>query len=150
MGAVAGVAGGAVSDDRPVVAAMDDPAVLAAGYLGLSDTIKNLEAQAQAIRDKLKGMLLGEATAPPEGGWVYGPVTVQLVKGSERTTLNRKKLVAQGVTLEQLEKGIDITVIAPTIRVVKTAVAVCGIPHCSIGRAEDPDILEPRGEEIVP
>lgn len=125
MGAVAGSAGAAVSDDRPVVVAVEsnDPSVLAAGYLGLSDTIKNLEAQAQAIRDKLKGMLLGEATAPPEGGWIYGPVTVQLVKGSERTTLNRKKLVAQGVTLEQLEKSIDITVIAPTIRVVKTAVA---------------------------
>lgn len=98
----------------------DDPAVLAREYSALMETIKALEVEAQAARDKLKGMLLGEATEPPPGGWVYGPVTVQYVKASERTSINRKKLVAQGVTLEQIEASLDVTPMPPTIRVVKT------------------------------
>ena len=95
----------------------NDPAVLAADYVALKGTIDGLQEQADAIRDRLKGMLLGEATAPPEGGWVYGPITVQYVKASERTTINRKKLVQQGVTLEQIEASMDVTKVAPTIRV---------------------------------
>jgi hypothetical protein len=98
-----------------------DPATLAAHYVDLKDRIAALEAEAQEIRDRLKGTLLGEATEPPPGGWVYGPVTVQYVKASERTTINRKKLVQQGVSLEQIEASMDVTKIAPTIRVVKTA-----------------------------
>ena len=98
-----------------------DPAKLAAEYVHLKSTIEGMEACAQAIRDQLKSILLGEATAPPEGGWVYGPVTVQYVKASERTSINRKKLVQQGVSLEQIEASMDVTKLAPTIRVVKTA-----------------------------
>jgi len=100
-----------------------DPAILAAQYVEIRDTMDALDAQATEIRDRLKSMLLGEATAPPPGGWVYGPVTVQYVKPSERTSLNRKKLVQQGVTLEQIEAALDVTKMAPTIRVVKTAEA---------------------------
>lgn len=97
-----------------------DPAVLAQQYVELRDQIAALEIQANEIRDRLKGTLLGEATAPPEGGWVYGPVTVQYVKASERTSINRKKLVQQGVSLEQIEAALDVTKMPPTIRVVKT------------------------------
>ena len=98
-----------------------DPAVLAAQYVELRDTIGALEVEANAIRDRLKSMLLGEATEAPPGGWVYGPITVQYVKPSERTSINRTKLVQQGVTLEQIEASMDVTPIAPTIRVVKSA-----------------------------
>lgn len=98
-----------------------DPATLAQQYVELRDTIGALEAQANDIRDRLKGTLLGEATAPPEGGWVYGPVTVQYVKASERTSINRKKLVQNGVSLDQIVKSMDVTPMPPTIRVVKTA-----------------------------
>ena len=101
-----------------------DPAVLAAQYVELRDTIGALEVEANAIRDRLKGVLLGEATEAPPGGWVYGPVTVQYVKPSERTTINRKKLVQQGVTLEQIERSMDVTKVAPTIRVVKSVETV--------------------------
>lgn len=97
-----------------------DPAVLAAEYIQLKSAIEELETQAQEIRDRLKGTLLGEATEPPPGGWVYGPVTVQYVKASERTSINRKKLVQQGVSLEQIEASMDVTKMPPTIRVVKT------------------------------
>ena len=97
-----------------------DPAVLAAELVTLRDAAAELTTQADAIRDRLKGMLLGEATEPPPGGWVYGPITVQYVKPSERTTLNRKKLVQQGVSLEQIEASLDVTKMPPTIRVVKT------------------------------
>lgn len=97
-----------------------DPARLALDYIALKESIAALEEQANAIRDQLKGTLLGEATAPPEGGWVYGPVTVQYVKASERTSINRKKLVQQGVSLEQIEASMDVTKMPPTIRVVKT------------------------------
>ena len=100
-----------------------DPATLAQQYVELRDTIGALEEQANEIRDRLKGMLLGEATAPPEGGWVYGPVTVQYVKPSERTSINRKKLVQNGVSLDQIVASMDVTKLAPTIRVVKTAEA---------------------------
>jgi len=100
-----------------------DPATLAAQYVELSDTIKALEAQAQEIRDRLKGTLLGEATEPPPGGWVYGPVTVQYVKASERTSINRKKLVQNGVSLDQIVASMDVTRMAPTIRVVRTSEA---------------------------
>lgn len=98
-----------------------DPAVLAVQLVELRDTIAALDEQATEIRDRLKGMLLGEATAPPPGGWVYGPITVQYVKASERTSLNRKKLVQQGVSLEQIEASLDVTKMPPTIRVVRTA-----------------------------
>lgn len=98
-----------------------DPAVLAAQFVELRDTIAALDVQAAEIRDRLKGMLLGEATAPPEGGWVYGPILVQYVKASERTSLNRKKLVQQGVSLEQIASAMDVTKMPPTIRVVWTA-----------------------------
>lgn len=98
----------------------NDPAVLAAQYVELRDTIAVFEAQANEIRDRLKGMLLGEATEPPPGGWVYGPVTVQYVKPSERTSINRKKLVQQGVSLEQIERSMDVTKMPPTIRVVRS------------------------------
>ena len=97
-----------------------DPAILAAQYVELRDTIGALEEQANSIRDRLKGTLLGEATEPPPGGWVYGPITVQYVKASERTSINRKKLVQQGVTAEQIVASMDVTKMAPTIRVVKT------------------------------
>ncbi len=97
-----------------------DPALLAAQYVELRDRIEALDTEATEIRDRLKGMLLGEATAPPEGGWVYGPVTVQYVKSSERTSINRKKLVQQGVSLEQIVASMDVTPMPPTIRVVKT------------------------------
>lgn len=97
-----------------------DPAVLAQQYVELRDLVARYEAEASAIRDQLKGMLLGEATEPPPGGWVYGPVTVQYVKASERTSINRKKLVQQGVSLEQIEASMDVTKMPPTIRVVKT------------------------------
>ena len=97
-----------------------DPAVLAQQYVDLRDQIAALEVQANEIRDQLKGTLLGEATAPPEGGWVYGPVTVQYVKASERTSINRKKLVQQGVSLDTILKSMDVTPMPPTIRVVKT------------------------------
>jgi len=100
-----------------------DPATLAAQYVELRDTIKALEVQADEIRDRLKGTLLGEATEPPPGGWVYGPVTVQYVRASERTSINRKKLVQQGVSLEQITASMDVTRMAPTIRVVKTSEA---------------------------
>ena len=100
-----------------------DPATLAAQLVELRATITALEEQAAEIRDRLKGILLGEATAPPEGGWVYGPVTVQYVRPSERTSLNRKKLVQQGVTLEQIEAALDVTKMPPTIRVVQTGTA---------------------------
>jgi hypothetical protein len=100
-----------------------DPAVLAAQYVELRDTIGVLEEQANSIRDRLKGMLLGEATAPPEGGWVYGPITVQYVKPSKRTSINRKKLVQQGISLEQITASMDVTKLAPTIRVVRTSEA---------------------------
>lgn len=114
--------GDAQSGSLPMTPLSDDPAKLAADYQQLTETVKVLEAEAQAIREKLKGMLLGEATEPPEGGWIYGPVTVQYVKASERTSINRKKLVAQGVTLEQIVASMDVTKLAPTIRVVKTGV----------------------------
>ena len=97
-----------------------DPAVLAAEYIQLKSAIEELETQAQEIRDRLKGTLLGEATEPPPGGWVYGPVTVQYVKASERTSINRKKLVQQGVSLEQIEASLHVTKMPPTIRVVAT------------------------------
>lgn len=97
-----------------------DPAALAAQYVELRDTIAVLEAQANELRDRLKGTLLGEATEPPPGGWVYGPVTVQYVRAQERTSINRKKLVQQGVSLEQIERAMDVTKMPPTIRVVKT------------------------------
>lgn len=100
----------------------DDPAVLAKQYTDLKDTIGELETQATEIRDRLKGMLLGEATEPPPGGWVYGPITVQYVKASERTSINRKKLVQQGVSLEQIEASMDVTKMPPNIRIVKTEV----------------------------
>lgn len=100
-----------------------DPAALAQQYVELRDTIGALEEQANSIRDRLKGMLLGEATAPPPGGWVYGPVTVQYVKPSERTSIDRKKLVQNGVSLEQIERSMNVTKMPPTIRVVKTAEA---------------------------
>lgn len=100
-----------------------DPALLASQYVELRDTIGVLEVQANEIRDRLKGMLLGEATEPPPGGWVYGPVTVQYVKPSERTSIDRKKLVQQGVSLEQIERSMNITRMPPTIRVVKTTEA---------------------------
>ena len=77
-------------------------------------------AEANEIRTRLKGTLLGEATAPPEGGWVYGPVTVQYVKASERTSINRKKLVQNGVSLDQILKSMDVTPMPTTIRVVRT------------------------------
>jgi len=109
--------------NNQVVAMTSDPAVLAAQYADLRDTIKVMETQAEAIRDRLKGMLLGEATGPPPGGWVYGPVTVQYVKASERTSINRKKLVQNGVSLEQIVASMDVTKMAPTIRVVKTGEA---------------------------
>jgi len=97
-----------------------DPAALATQYVELRDTIVALEEQANAIRDQLKGTLLGEATEPPPGGWVYGAVTVQYVKPQTRTSINRKKLVQQGVSLEQILAATDETVLAPTIRVVRT------------------------------
>ena len=97
-----------------------DPAVLAREYADLKSTIETLEAQANEIRDRLKGMLLGEATEPPPGGWVYGPVTVQYVKASERTSINRKKLVQNGVALETILASMDVTSMPPTIRVVAT------------------------------
>jgi len=97
-----------------------DPADLALRYVVLRDHIAALEIEANEIRDRLKGTLLGEATEPPPGGWVYGPVTVQYVKASERTSINRKKLVQQGVSLEQIERAMDVTKMPPTIRVVKT------------------------------
>jgi hypothetical protein len=100
-----------------------DPAALAQQYVELRDTIGALEEQANSIRDRLKGMLLGEATAPPPGGWVYGPVTVQYVKPSERTSIDRKKLVQNGVSLEQIERSMNVTKMPPTIRVVKTTEA---------------------------
>lgn len=100
-----------------------DPAVLAQQYVDLRDQIAALEVQANEIRDRLKGMLLGEATEPPPGGWVYGPVTVQYVKPSERTSIDRKKLVQNGVSLEQIERSMNVTKMPPTIRVVKTAEA---------------------------
>lgn len=97
-----------------------DPAILAAEYKAIKDQIESLEVSAQEIRDRLKGILLGEATAPPEGGWVYGPITVQYVKASKRESINRKKLVQNGVSLEQILASMDITPMPPTIRVVKT------------------------------
>jgi hypothetical protein len=100
-----------------------DPAALAARILDLRTQSEVLDTEAAGLRDQLKSILLGEATAPPPGGWVYGPVTVQYVKPSERTSLNRKKLVQQGVTLEQIEAAMDVTKLAPTIRVVKSAEA---------------------------
>lgn len=98
-----------------------DPATLAQQYVELRDTIGALEEQANEIRDRLKYTLLGEATEPPPGGWVYGPVTVQYVKASERTSINRKKLVQNGVSLDQILASMDVTKMTPTIRVVKTA-----------------------------
>lgn len=98
----------------------DDPAVLAAEYMRLRAEITTLETAAEEIRTRLKGTLLGEATEPPPGGWVYGPITVHYVKGSERPSLNRKKLVQQGVTLDQILAATDYTKVAPTIRVVAT------------------------------
>jgi hypothetical protein len=100
-----------------------DPAILAVQYVELRDTIDALEAQANEIRDRLKGTLLGEATAPPEGGWVYGPITVQYVKPYERTSINRKKLVQNGVSPEIIMASMDVTKMTPTIRVVRTGEA---------------------------
>lgn len=97
-----------------------NPAADAARYLELKAEIEVRETEAQEIRDRLKGTLLGEATAPPEGGWVFGAATVQYVKASERTSINRKKLVQQGVSLEQIEASMDVTKMPPTIRVVRT------------------------------
>ncbi|HLA13986.1 MAG TPA: hypothetical protein VJZ25_03100 [Gemmatimonadaceae bacterium] len=97
-----------------------DPSGAASRIVELRDISERIKIQADEIRDRLKGTLLGEATAPPEGGWVYGPVTVQYVKASERTSINRRKLVQQGVTLEQIEASMDVTKMPPTIRVVKT------------------------------
>lgn len=111
-----------MSDDRAPVRPvyLTDPAVLAQQYSELKDTIVALEEQANALRDQLKSILLGEATEPPPGGWVYGPVTVQYVKASERTSINRRKLVQQGVSIEQIEASMDVTKMPPTLRVVKT------------------------------
>ena len=98
----------------------DDPAVLAAEYMRLRAEITTLETAAEEIRTRLKGTLLGEATEPPPGGWVYGPVTVQYVKASERTSINRKKLVQSGVALETILASMDVTSMPPTICVVAT------------------------------
>lgn len=104
-----------------VAGSMNDPASLAQQYIELRDAIAALEFSANDIRDRLKSMLLGEATEPPPGGWVYGPVTVQYVKPSERTSISRRKLVQNGVSLEQIASSMDVTKMPPTIRVVKTA-----------------------------
>ena len=97
-----------------------DPARLAQQILELRGTIDALEEQHQALRDELKHILLGEATEPPPGGWVYGAATVQYVKAQERPKLNRAKLVQQGVSLDQIVKATDYTKMPPTIRVVRT------------------------------
>ena len=113
-----------VSDACRDALASCDPATLAARCAEFSDIITVVEEKKAEIRDRLKGMLLGEATEAPPGGWVYGPITVQYVKPSERTSINRKKLVQQGVTLEQIEASMDVTKLAPTIRVVKSVETV--------------------------
>lgn len=97
-----------------------DPAVLAAQIHDLTQTQKALKEQETVLRDQLKSILLGEATEAPPGGWVYGPVTVHFVKGGERASINRKKLVLQGVSLEQILKATDFTKTKPTIKVMAT------------------------------
>ena len=97
-----------------------DPAALAREVKELGDKIGDLTTIREAKRDALKSILLGEATAPPEGGWVYGDVTVHYVKASERPKLNRKKLVQQGVSLEQILAATDYTKLKPTIKVMAT------------------------------
>lgn len=98
-----------------------DPAALAREVKELGDTISELTKLREEKRDHLKSILLGEATAPPPGGWVYGAVTVHYVKASERASLNRKKLAAQGVSLQQMLAATDFTKMPPTIKVMATS-----------------------------
>lgn len=97
-----------------------DPAALAREVKELGDTISELTKLREEKRDQLKSILLGEATEPPPGGWVYGDVTVHYVKASERPSLNRKKLAQAGVSLQTMLECTDFTKLKPTIKVMAT------------------------------
>ena len=91
-------------------------------YVSLQLTIKNLEADARAIKDQIQGELPVDKL---EGPVVIGEATVQWVKGRQTTKVDTKKL-RTGLLLE----GVDIGIIERTFT--QSTTVSEGQPHLRI------------------
>lgn len=89
---------------------------IAAEILDVSAQLRALETLKEHLRTELTVALSAHTVSQPTT-WDLGRATVTWVKGSERKTLDRGKLVRAGVTTEQLEAATVVSVGKATIRV---------------------------------
>jgi len=89
---------------------------IATEYLSNKKTIAELESKNEILRQELSDRLNAHAVTQPTV-WNMGAAKVTWVKGSERKTLDRGKLVRLGVTADILEKATVTSVSKSTIRV---------------------------------
>ena len=89
---------------------------IAAEYLSNKKTIAELEDKNEVLRQQLSDRLNAHTVTQPTV-WEMGGAKVTWVKGSERKTLVRGRLVRLGITTDVLEKATVVTTGKSTIRV---------------------------------
>lgn len=93
-----------------------DAATIAADYLANKAKRDALDKESDTLREELAGVLAANTVTQPTT-WEVGPAKVTWVKGREKQSLDRGKLVRLGVTADILDKATVKSVGRPSIRI---------------------------------